>query len=42
MKVGLRREDSLYRSKFSAGVNQIAVGLKWIWPPSIAGDTNKF
>ena len=27
MKVGLRRKDALCRSKWSAGVNKIAVGL---------------
>ena len=28
VKVGLRREDALCRSKWSVGVNQIAAGLK--------------
>ena len=27
MKVGLRREDALCRSKWSVGVNKIAAGL---------------
>ena len=30
VKVGLRREDSLYRSKRSVGVNQIAADLMFI------------
>ena len=28
VKVGLRREDALCRSKWSVGVNQIASGLR--------------
>ena len=28
VKVGLRREDALWRLKWSVGVNQIAVGLR--------------
>ena len=28
VKVGLRREDALCRTKWSVGVNQIAVGLR--------------
>ena len=28
MKVGLRREDALYRSKWSVGVNKIAAELR--------------
>ena len=28
VKVGLRREDALCRSKWSVGVNQIAAGLR--------------
>ena len=28
VKVGLRREDALCRSKWSVGINQIAVGLR--------------
>ena len=32
MKVGLRREDALCRSKWSVGINQIAAGL-------LVGDT---
>ena len=28
VKVGLRWEDVLYRSKWSAGINQIAAGLR--------------
>ena len=30
VKVGLRREDALCRSKWSVGVNQIAAGLRLI------------
>ena len=28
MKVGLRREDALCRSKWSVGVNKIAAGMR--------------
>ena len=28
VKVGLRREDAMCRSKWSAGINQIAGGLR--------------
>ena len=28
MKVGLRRKDALWRSKWSAGVNKIVAGLR--------------
>ena len=35
----LRREDALSLSKWSVGVNQIAAGLRWIWPPSLVEDT---
>ena len=28
VKIGLRREDALCRSKWSAGVNHIAAGLR--------------
>ena len=42
MKVGLRREDALCRSKWSVGVNQIAAGLRLIWPPSLVGETTRF
>ena len=28
VKIDLRREDALYRSKWSVGVNQIAAGLR--------------
>ena len=38
MNGGLRREDALCRSKWSVGVNQIADGLRCIWPPSLVGD----
>ena len=37
MKIGLRREDTLCRSKWSVGVNQIAAGLRRIWSPSLVG-----
>ena len=42
VKVGLRREDVLSRSKWSVDVNQIAAGLRLIWPPSLLGDTTRF
>ena len=42
MKVVLRREDTLCRSMWSVGVNQIAAGLRRIWPPSLVGDTTRF
>ena len=35
VKVGLRREDALCRSKWSFGLSQI-------WPPSLVGDTTRF
>ena len=35
VKVGLRSEDELSRSKWSVGINQIVAGLRWIWPPSL-------
>ena len=38
MKVGLRREDALSRSKLSVGVNQIAAELRRICSPSLDGD----
>ena len=38
VKVRLRREDTLCRSKWSVGVIQIAAGLWRIWPLSL-GDT---
>ena len=28
VKVGLRRADAIYRSKWSVGINQIAAGLR--------------
>ena len=39
VKIGLRMEDALCRSKWSVGLDNIAAGLKWIWPPSLVGDT---
>ena len=41
VKVGLRREDALCRSKWSAGMIQIAVGLSGIRPPSLVGKTTR-
>ena len=35
VKVGLRREDILCRSKWSFGVNMNDAGLKLIWSPSL-------
>ena len=40
--VGLWREDALCQPKWSVGVNQIAAGLRWIWPPSLVGGTTWF
>ena len=37
MKVGLKREDALCRSKWSVGVNKVAAGLRQFWPPSLVG-----
>ena len=37
MKIGLRMQDALCRSKWSVGVNQIAIRLRWVWPPSLVG-----
>ena len=42
MKIGLRREDALCQSKWSVGVNQIAAGLRSIWPPSLQGKLPDF
>ena len=42
VKVDLRREDALYQSKWSVGMNQIAAGLRLIWPPSLVGVTSRF
>ena len=42
VKVGLRREDALCRSKWSVGVDQIAAGLRRIWPPSLILDDARF
>ena len=40
-KVGLRREDALCRSMWSASVYNIIAGLMRIWSPSLVGDTNR-
>ena len=37
MKVGLKREDALCRSKWIVGVVLIATRLRLIWPPSLVG-----
>ena len=42
MRVVLRREDALCRSKWSVGINQIAAGLRWVWPLSLVGDSVRF
>ena len=42
VNAGLRSKNAFCRSKWSVGVNQIAAGLRRIWPPSLVGDTNKF
>ena len=42
VKFGLRMEGALCRSKWRVGVNQIAAGLRLIWPPSLVGDTTIF
>ena len=42
VKVGLRMEDALFRSKWRVGVCQIAAGLTRIWPPSLVVDTTRF
>ena len=42
MKVGLKRQDGLCRSKLSVDVNQIAAGLISIWPPSLVDGTARF
>ena len=42
VEVGLRREDTpLCHSKWSVGLNNIAVGLRSIWPPSHVADTTR-
>ena len=42
VKVGLRREDVICRSNRSVGVNQIAAGLRRIWPHSLIGNITRF
>ena len=42
MKVGLRRNDALCRSKWSVSINKIAARLRLIWPPSPILDTARF
>ena len=42
MKVGLRREYAVCRSKWSVGVNQIAAGLRCNWAPPLVGGTTGF
>ena len=52
VKVGLRREDALCRSKWGCwhnlvtltcrGYYQIVAGLRLIWSPSLVGDTSRF
>ena len=42
VKVSLRREVALCRSKWSVDVKQIDAGLRCIWPPSFVGDTTRF
>ena len=37
MKVGLRMEDTLCRSKWIVGVDQVAAGLRSFWTPSVVG-----
>ena len=32
----------LFADECGVGVNQISVGLRWIWPPSLVGDTMKY
>ena len=39
VKIGLRREDALFRLKWSVGVYQIAAVLRRIWRPTLVGDT---
>ena len=38
VKIGLRRDDAS-RCKWSIGIKQIAAGWRWIWLPSLVGDT---
>ena len=42
MKVGLRREDALFQSKWSVCVNRIVAVLMSIWPPSIIRDATRY
>ena len=37
VKVSLRIEDALCRSKWSVGVDQIAAVLRRVWPPPLLG-----
>ena len=40
--VGLRREDALFRSKWSFGIDQITAGLRRVWLPSLVWDAARF
>ena len=42
VKIGLRKKKALCRSKWSVGVNQIAAGLRCIWPPSLVENITRF
>ena len=42
LKIGLRRKDALCRSRWSVGVDQIAAGLRSIWPPLLVLDPTTF
>ena len=41
-KVGLRKEDTLRKTKWSVGVNMIADGLNRIWPAQFVLNTTTF
>ena len=41
-KFGLRMEDALCRTRWSAIISQIAAGLRCTWPPSLSWDTATF
>ena len=42
VKVVLRKEDAFCQSKWIVGVNQIAAGLKRLWPPSLVWNITRF
>ena len=42
MKVGMSRKAALFPSMWIVGINQIAIWVRYIWPPSPVQDTTRF